>query len=139
MTQLADLRPSGLNFRFRPGSAYTIRLNGPADWLDTRAFTATLGGDALVVSEDGDTLVVTVSDEVTEDHPVSGGTVPWVLTETGGNDVLVGKWEPSENPATSVTTTLELTLATLEVDVTLAVGPSLTGLQVTYGGTIVDA
>lgn len=123
MPAQADLRPRALDFKYRPGSAYTVALTGPAGWLDDYDFEATLGGDPLPITEDGDRLLISVTDVVTAAHPVSGGKVPWVLAQTGGNPVLVGDWRPSEQGTTSPTIELDVVLAGPEIALELLVGP----------------
>lgn len=117
-----DLLPSRLDVKYRPGSAYALRGPGPVGWLTGRTFTATLGGDTLPVTEDGDTLVIEIPDAVTTEHSVSRGAVPFILTETGGNDVAVGTWTPSMTASTAPTIDFDVTLNGLDVDLTIVVG-----------------
>lgn len=128
MPPVTDLRPQTRDIKYRPGSAYTMVLTGPAGWLTTYSFTATLAETDLVVTEAGDDLQIDIPADLTEDHPVSGGAIPFVMTQTGGNDVLVGSWKPSMTGTTAPPVIeLDVTLAGPEIDVTLVVGPAGVG------------
>lgn len=91
---MLDLRPGALDAKYRPGSTYTLNLNGPAGWLATRVFAASLGELPLTVTEQGDTLQIVVPDTVTS--VLKRRPYEFVLDETNSNVQLVGKWTPSE-------------------------------------------
>lgn len=121
-----DLLPFDLPARFRPGNAYVLRLDGPANWLDDYSFTATLGDEALAVTEDGDELVITISDTITTALE-SPEWSTFRLTEADAGVVGTGRWEPSQAGTLSPSTEVEITLGTLEVAVTLVLGPAGAG------------
>jgi hypothetical protein len=120
---VTDLLPARLDARFRPGTEYVLRFTGPADWLDTYSFDAFLGTDELTCTEDGDDLVVTLSEAISTDH----ATPEWstfTLVEASAGVVVTGRWEPSLHGTLSPTTEVDVTLGAIAIDVTLALGPA---------------
>lgn len=130
-----DLLPYELDARFRPGTAYTLRLTGPADWLNDYSFTASLGGTALSVSEDGDELVITISAVIT----TAKATPEWstfLITEAAAGVVVTGRWEPSLSGTLSPDTEVPIVLGAIEIAATLVLGPAPVGGG---GGGAVDS
>lgn len=115
-----DGRPGRLDAIFRPGDDFTVTLTGPAGWLSTRDFTATLGGVALSVSESTDDLVIVASAAITT--AASTATQAFVLTETGGNDALVGKWTPRTDGSLHTNLTADVIVDTVDATVTILGG-----------------
>lgn len=117
-----DLRPGTVNALYRPGANVVLLLNGPAGWLTARTFTATLDGEALSVSEDGDTLVISAPSVLTE--TLTGKPYAFALTETETADaaVLVGTWTPSMRGTVSPDLAAIVVLDEVTVDVTIIAG-----------------
>jgi len=111
-----DGRPGRLDATFRPDDSFTVNLTGPAGWLSSRAFTATLGGVALSVSENGDVLTVVASAAITL---AATSPAQFVLTLTGGNDALVGTWSARTDGSAQTSTTAAVIIDSLDVAVTL--------------------
>jgi hypothetical protein len=116
-----DARPPGLNCTFRRGTTLTMVLNWPAGALTGRTFTATLNGTSLSLVNAGDAMTITVTAAQTG-AVVNGTVLPFVLTETTGDDqpILTGSWRASDRPNAVTTETVELTLGAAEVTVELA-------------------
>lgn len=139
MTKAYDARPPALNVLFRPG--VTLRLNfhwvqgGP---LTGRVFTSTLGGHDLTATVDGNTVVVTVPDEVTELF-ASGSRAEWTLAETVAGDsepVLVGMWQASTAGAAGTAQRVNVAQGSMEVYLTVQAGNGPGG---STGGGAVDS
>lgn len=120
MPHSLDLRPASLPGVFRPGDSFAIELTGPAGWLSSRAFTATFGAASLTVAEAGDVLTVSASSAQT-----TGLTAiqTLVITETGGNDWIVGPWAPKLAGTTSHTHEVTVTYGPAEVTLEVLTGP----------------
>jgi hypothetical protein len=120
MTVLLEGRPAGLDALFRPGNTFTRAFNWPAGSLSGRTFTASLDAAQLTLAIDGDVMTITASAAQTTAAAVQG---TFTLTEvTGGLDqvLLVGKWEGSDNAATSSTGDVTIDTSTGTVEITVA-------------------
>ena len=99
MSELVDVRPSGLDAFFRPGDPFPLVLTWPAGSLAGRTFTSTLGAASLSVSILGDVMTVTASAAQTT---AAAAVAAWKLTDTTPAEdvtVLVGRWAGSPNAA----------------------------------------
>lgn len=124
MTGLADVRPAGIDVLFRPATTVTLTLEWPAGELAGRTFTSTLDGEGLAVTVVDDTMTVEATDTQTG-ALTTGVPVEWQLLEDiDGTDepILIGTWTPSDDPRAVSSTTLQVTVgsATVEVSVSSA-------------------
>lgn len=119
-----ELLPGAFDARFRPGVAYTLRFGASTvGWLSSYTFTASLGGTALGVAEDGDDLVVTISGAITTAQGATEYTT-FLLTEATAGVVVTGRWEPSLQGTLAPTSTVTVVLGSIDVTVDLTVGPA---------------
>ena len=135
-----DGRPGRLDAVFRPGDDFTVTLTGPAGWLTSRAFTATLGGTALAttagsVTESGDNLIVTASAATTA--AITSPAV-FVLTLTGGNDALVGTWRPRTDGSLHRNLSADVVIDTVDATVTILGGGGGSGTVDTSGTPVAN-
>jgi hypothetical protein len=119
MTVLLEGRPAGLDALFRPGNTFTAALTWTAGALAGRTFAATLDAAALTVDVVGDVMTVTASAAQTT---AAAGSGAFALTEvTGGidQDLIVGTWSRSDNPAARSSATVTVNQSTGAVAVTV--------------------
>lgn len=116
----ADVRPAGLDVLARTGSPVAIQLNFPADFLDGRTWSASVGGTAITPSIAGDEMTLALSGAQTT--ALGNGRHSILLVDTTGDDVvrisgrlLLGTTS-TDSPDTTVTI---LTADAVEVDVTV--------------------
>jgi hypothetical protein len=118
VSELLDARPAGLDAFFRPGDPFTAQLTWPPGELAGRVFTATLEGDPLGLTINGDVMTVTATAAQTS----AGGGLMALVEHVVGDDptVIIGRWAPSELAATSADTGVTVTNAAGAAQVTVA-------------------
>jgi hypothetical protein len=119
MPALIDARPAGIDLLFRQGTTLTLTLNWPADSLDGRSFSSTLGAANLSVAVNGDVMTIEVTDVQTT--AVASATEWLLLEDVDGTDepILVGTWAPSDSAAATSSATVTVTQGSAQVDVTV--------------------
>lgn len=99
-----DVRPPGLNMKFRPGTTVTLTLSGwPPGSLAGRLFQAFLGVDALSVTINGDVMTIVIDNLITDNY--DNEVALFVLNEQIASTyepIIIGRWTPSNNPRETV-------------------------------------
>ncbi len=121
---MTDVRPPGLNLKFRPGTTITFTITGwsPGS-LVGRLFQATLGSDELDLSIDGDVMTIVVDNEITDNYPSQ--IANFFLNEQIASfyePIIIGRWTPSNDPRETVSPsqTFELVLGAVTVTVNMS-------------------
>ncbi len=101
---MSDVRPPGLNLKFRPGTTITLTITGwPAGSLSGRTFQALLGADALALSINGDVMTLVIDNTITDNYPTQ--VTNFVLNEEIDGTfepMIIGRWTPSNSPRETI-------------------------------------
>lgn len=121
MAVLADARAAGVDLLFTPATTLTLTLSWPTGSLTGRTFSSTLNGVALALTVNGDVMTVVATDTQTG-ALTTGEPYDWRLLETidgTPEPIMVGTWSPDAGPNAISSTTLTVTAAEVDVDVTV--------------------
>jgi hypothetical protein len=116
---LLDTRPPALDVLFRPGDPFTLELTWPTGELAGRVFTATLEGDTLDLTIDDDVMSITAT--AAQTAVIDEGLMLLVEAVTGDDPtIIIGQWVSSERASTSSHAAVTVAGASATATVTVA-------------------
>jgi hypothetical protein len=128
-----DVRPPGLNLKFRPGTTITFTITGWGDGeLADRTFEALLGEDTLdlTVDDTDSIMTIVVTDTITDNYPNT--VVDFFLNEDIDGTmepIIIGRWTPSLKARETVSSdqSFEVSIGAVSVTVNLSGAAVISG------------